>query len=122
MRCGAWARFHSPATYLFASAIVVDKFTWPWLFAMPVIFAAVAFVLSLRAVGNSRERAEGRFDTGGSLLSALAIGGIVLGIHEDRAVFIARNEIGVIAFSRHRAGIAGIEGHRAEGLRGHLTG
>ena len=39
-------------------------------------------VMTLRFVRNSREDHAGRFDTIGSLLSALAIGGIVLGIHE----------------------------------------
>ena len=38
--------------------------------------------MTLSAVGNSREHIEGRFDTVGSILSALAIGGLVLGIHE----------------------------------------
>ena len=39
-------------------------------------------VLTLRVVGNSREGRLGRFDTIGSVLSAVAIGSLVLGIHE----------------------------------------
>jgi EmrB/QacA subfamily drug resistance transporter len=81
---GIWSGFAGAGGILglFVSALIIDQFTWPWLFAMPVVFAALALVLSLRAVGNSRERHTGRFDTVGSVLSALAIGGIVLGIHE----------------------------------------
>jgi predicted MFS family arabinose efflux permease len=49
---------------------------------MPVLFAAVSLAMTLRSVGNSRERQVGRFDTVGSILSAIAIGALVLGIHE----------------------------------------
>ena len=38
--------------------------------------------MTVRFVGNSREDHAGRFDVVGSVLSALAIGGLVLGIHE----------------------------------------
>jgi EmrB/QacA subfamily drug resistance transporter len=81
---GVWSGFAGAGGILglFVSAVLIDQFTWPWLFAMPALVAALALVLSLRAVGNSRERHTGRFDTLGSALSALAIGGIVLGIHE----------------------------------------
>jgi EmrB/QacA subfamily drug resistance transporter len=81
---GIWSGFAGAGGILglFASAIVIDKFTWPWLFAMPVVFAGLALAFTVRSVGNSREHSTGRFDTIGSLLSAIAIGGIVLGIHE----------------------------------------
>jgi predicted MFS family arabinose efflux permease len=49
---------------------------------MPIAFAAVGLALSLRYVTNTREDHGGRFDVAGSLLSAVAIGAIVLGIHE----------------------------------------
>jgi EmrB/QacA subfamily drug resistance transporter len=61
---------------------MVDYFTWPWEFAMPAGLALASFALSLVVVGNSKEDHAGRFDIGGSVLSALAIGGLVLGIHE----------------------------------------
>ena len=67
---------------LFVSSIVVDNFTWPWVFATPIILAIGAFVLAIPSVPNTREERAGRFDLGGSLLSALAIGALVLGIHE----------------------------------------
>ncbi|MCU1504239.1 MAG: putative drug resistance transporter [Ilumatobacteraceae bacterium] len=67
---------------LISSAILVDNFTWPWLFAGPIALAALAGVMTFRFVPHSREHVEGRFDTGGSILSALGVGGLVLGIHE----------------------------------------
>jgi EmrB/QacA subfamily drug resistance transporter len=81
---GIWSGFAGAGGILglFVSSFLIDQFTWPWLFAMPVLFAAVSLVMTWRVVGNSREDHEGRFDVLGSVLSALAIGGIVLGIHE----------------------------------------
>ena len=81
---GIWSGFAGAGGILglFVSSFLIDYFTWPWLFAMPVLFAAVSLVVTLRVVGNSREDHGGRFDTVGSVLSAVAIGGLVLGIHE----------------------------------------
>jgi EmrB/QacA subfamily drug resistance transporter len=81
---GIWSGFAGAGGILglFVSSFLIDQFTWPWLFAMPVAFAAVSLVMTLRSVGNSREHKVGRFDTIGSVLSAVAIGGLVLGIHE----------------------------------------
>ena len=81
---GIWSGFAGAGGILglFVSSFLIDYFTWPWLFAMPVMFAAASLVVTLRVVGNSREDHAGRFDTVGSILSAVAIGGLVLGIHE----------------------------------------
>ena len=81
---GVWTGFAGAGGILglFVSSFLIDYFTWPWLFAMPVLFAGVSLVLTLRVVGNSRENHPGRFDTIGSVLSAVAIGSLVLGIHE----------------------------------------
>ena len=81
---GVWTGFAGAGGILglFVSSFLIDYFTWPWLFAMPVLFAGVSLVLTLRVVGNSRESRRGRFDTIGSVLSAVAIGSLVLGIHE----------------------------------------
>ena len=81
---GIWSGFAGAGGILglFVSSFLIDYFTWPWLFAMPVLFAGVSLVLTLRFVGNSREDHGGAFDVIGSLLSALAIGALVLGIHE----------------------------------------
>ncbi|MEO5901907.1 MAG: MFS transporter [Ilumatobacteraceae bacterium] len=67
---------------LISSAILVDNFTWPWLFAGPIALAAISGAMTFRFVPHSREHSEGRFDITGSVLSALAVGGLVLGIHE----------------------------------------
>ncbi len=81
---GIWSGFAGAGGILglFVSSFLIDYLTWPWLFVMPMAFAAVSLVMTVGAVRNSREHTEGRFDTLGSVLSALAIGGIVLGIHE----------------------------------------
>lgn len=81
---GIWAGFAGAGgiVALFVSSFVIDYLTWPWLFAMPVVIALGSLVLTLRVVDNSREHQEGRFDTVGSVVSAFAIGALVLGIHE----------------------------------------
>lgn len=67
---------------LFVSSFMVDVVTWRWLFIMPISLVLVSGYATARFVPNSREASTRRFDVGGSVLSALAIGGIVLGIHE----------------------------------------
>lgn len=81
---GVWAGFAGAGGIigLFTSSFMIDNFTWPWLFALPITLAAGALAVTLWVVPNSREVAHTRFDTVGSVLSALAIGGLVLGIHE----------------------------------------
>lgn len=81
---GIWSGFAGAGGILglFVSSFLIDRVTWPWLFAMPLLFAAVSLVMTVMVVHNSREHAHGRFDVVGSILSALAIGGLVMGIHE----------------------------------------
>ena len=81
---GVWAGFAGAGGILglLASALIIDDLTWPWLFVVPVLLAVGALVLAAAVVPNSHERGPGRFDTLGSVLSVLAIGGTVLGIHE----------------------------------------
>ena len=67
---------------LISSAVLVDHLTWPWLFAGPIALALVAATMALRVVPHSREHHGGRFDVVGSLLSAVAVGALVLGVHE----------------------------------------
>ncbi|MEZ5230822.1 MAG: MFS transporter, partial [Acidimicrobiales bacterium] len=67
---------------LFTASFMVDYLTWRWLFAMPVVLVLVAAKMTLSHVPNSKEHSEHPFDVVGSVLSALAIGGLVLGIHE----------------------------------------
>jgi EmrB/QacA subfamily drug resistance transporter len=81
---GVWAGFAGAGGILglLTSSIVIDNFTWPWVFAAPVIMAAAAFVMTVLFVPHSREHSAGRFDIVGSVLSAVAVGALVLGIHE----------------------------------------
>ena len=81
---GVWAGFAGAGGILglVGSSLVVDHLTWPWVFAGPIALGAVALVMAVAVVPHSREHAEGRFDTVGSILSALAVGGVVLGVHE----------------------------------------
>jgi len=81
---GMWAGFAGAGGILglVASSIVVDNFTWPWVFAAPLLLGSVALALSVLYVPASREHTEGRFDLVGSILSAVAVGTLVMGIHE----------------------------------------
>jgi EmrB/QacA subfamily drug resistance transporter len=81
---GIWAGFAGAGGILglLSSALLVDNFTWPWLFVGPVVLAVAAAALTARFVPHSKEHTAGRFDIGGSVFSAFAVGGLVLGIHE----------------------------------------
>ncbi|MCB1001809.1 MAG: MFS transporter [Acidimicrobiales bacterium] len=81
---GVWAGFAGAGGILglFFSAAMVDWFSWRWLFVMPISLCAVALVLTTRNVENSREVHEHSFDVLGGVLSAIAIGGLVLAFHE----------------------------------------
>jgi EmrB/QacA subfamily drug resistance transporter len=67
---------------MIVSAALIDVVSWRWLFALPAALVAVAFVLSARAVPDSRERPDEPFDTGGAALSVVAVVGAVFALHE----------------------------------------
>ncbi|GIJ72335.1 MFS transporter [Virgisporangium ochraceum] len=67
---------------MYLSAVLVDAATWRWLFALPVVLVGVAAVLALRSVPDSRERSPHRFDAVGSLLSVVAVTGLIVTLHE----------------------------------------
>ena len=81
---GVWAGFAGAGGIigLFASAALIDHATWPWVFALPIVLAATSFGLTLTAVPHSVEHTEAGFDITGSLLSVVAVGGLVLTFHE----------------------------------------
>lgn len=81
---GIWAGFAGSGGMigLFVSAFTVDVLSWRWAFGLPILLAGLAFAITMVNVPNSREGENHPFDTVGSVLSALAIGGLVLGIHE----------------------------------------
>lgn len=67
---------------IFVSSFMVDIFNWRWSFVLPISLIAIAAFMSARFVPNSRESSTHGFDLVGSVLSAVAIGGLVLGVHE----------------------------------------
>ncbi|MDP1794687.1 MAG: MFS transporter [Acidimicrobiales bacterium] len=81
---GIWAGFAGGGAMIamFISAFMVDVLTWRWVFALPLVLVVVSVVMTTLYAPNSKEASGHRFDTVGSVLSALAIGGLVLGIHE----------------------------------------
>lgn len=85
---GVWAGFAGAGGILglLSSSIVVDNFTWPWVFAAPTLLALGALAMTVAVVPRTREESEGRFDTLGSFLSAIAVGGLVLAVHEGPEV------------------------------------
>jgi EmrB/QacA subfamily drug resistance transporter len=85
---GVWAGFAGAGGILglLSSSIVVDNFTWPWVFLAPTVAALAALVMTVAVVPRSRDEQHGRFDTLGSFLSAFAVGGLVLAVHEGPEV------------------------------------
>ncbi len=81
---GTWAGFAGAGGIigLFVSAAIIDNATWPWVFALPIALAAVSFALTAAFVPHSVEHTEAGFDIVGSLLSVVAVGGLVLAFHE----------------------------------------
>lgn len=67
---------------MFLSAVLVDMLTWRWLFVLPVVLIVVAAIMTLRAVPNSREASDHKFDVVGSLLSLVAVVGLIFFLHE----------------------------------------
>ncbi|MEV4171233.1 MFS transporter [Nonomuraea sp. NPDC049709] len=67
---------------MYLSAVLVDLASWRWLFVLPVVLVAVAVVMALRSVPNSREVAGHGFDAVGALSSVVAVVGLVFFLHE----------------------------------------
>ena len=85
---GVWAGFAGAGGVLglITSSFVVDNATWPWVFAGPIIAAAIALAMTLLVVPHSKEAHEGRYDVVGAVLSAVTVGGLVLAVHEGPEV------------------------------------
>jgi EmrB/QacA subfamily drug resistance transporter len=67
---------------MFLSAVLVDLVSWRWLFVLPVVLVSVAAVMTLRAVPNSRDVQFHGFDIVGSVVSLIAVLGLILFLHE----------------------------------------
>ncbi|MCA2212143.1 MFS transporter [Jidongwangia harbinensis] len=67
---------------MFLSAVLVDLASWRWLFVLPVALVAVAVVMALRSVPDSREESAHGYDTVGSLASVVGAVGFIVVLHE----------------------------------------
>ncbi|MFE2975952.1 MFS transporter [Streptomyces sp. NPDC059258] len=67
---------------MFLSAALVDVASWRWLFVLPLALGAVALVMTLRYVPDSRERSGHGFDVGGALTSVVAVVGFIFVLQE----------------------------------------
>ncbi|MEM7142545.1 MAG: MFS transporter [Actinomycetota bacterium] len=85
---GIWAGFAGAGGVLglFSSSILIDYASWQWLFVVPIVAAVIALVATVTIVPNTRSTDTHRIDLVGGALSALAVGGIVLGVHEGPEV------------------------------------
>ncbi|MEY2969154.1 MAG: hypothetical protein RIQ64_1781 [Actinomycetota bacterium] len=81
---GIWAGFAGGGGMigLFVSAFALDVLSWRWVFAMPLALVGVSMYFTGRYAPESRDDSEHPFDVAGSVLSLLAVGGVVLGVHE----------------------------------------
>ncbi|MFJ3498630.1 MFS transporter [Streptomyces sp. NPDC086091] len=67
---------------MFLSAALVDVADWRWLFVLPVALVAVALVMAVRSVPNSRETSAHSFDRVGALTSVVAVVGLIFTLQE----------------------------------------
>ncbi|MFJ6615082.1 MFS transporter [Streptomyces sp. NPDC091289] len=67
---------------MFLSAALVDVANWRWLFVLPLVLGAVALVMTLRYVPDSRESSGHGFDGGGALTSVVAVVGLIFVLQE----------------------------------------
>lgn len=67
---------------LFASAAIIDNVTWPWVFSVGVVLGVISLIGAVIVVPHSREHIEAGFDVAGSILSILAVGGLILAVQE----------------------------------------
>jgi EmrB/QacA subfamily drug resistance transporter len=79
---GIWAAASGLAPILgpFIGGILVDNFSWRWIFLLNLPFTLVAIYAAVRYVKESRdERASSHFDWLGAFLVAVAVGGLSFG-------------------------------------------
>lgn len=67
---------------MFLSAALVDLGSWRLLFVLPVVLVAVAFMMAVRSVPDSRDVPSHGFDVVGSVSSVVAVIGLVTVLHE----------------------------------------
>ena len=81
---GIWAGFAGGGGMIgiFISAFAVDVLSWRWVFALPLVLVSISLIATTRYAPESRDDGEHPFDFAGTILSALAVGGVVFGVHE----------------------------------------
>jgi len=82
---GTWSSFSAIATVAgpVLGGWLIDTLSWRWIFFINVPLAALAVLIALRSVPESREAADGsRPDAAGSLLVTLGLGGLVYALLE----------------------------------------
>ncbi|MGW1990455.1 MFS transporter [Embleya sp. NPDC001921] len=67
---------------MFLSAALVDVANWRLLFVLPVVLVAVALVMAVRSVPNSRDISRHSFDFTGALSSVVAVVGLIFFLQE----------------------------------------
>lgn len=72
----------SPLVGVVAGGFVVESLGWRWLFFAQAPFSAVALVLGIVVLRESRGRADERFDLAGSLLSVVGLGALMLALNQ----------------------------------------
>lgn len=114
---------------MYLSALLVDFADWRWLFVLPVILVFISGIMSLRFVVDSREENEHKFDSVGSLLSVVAVFGIVFALHEAPGqgwlepvtiISLALGILGAVSFAlwelRQKGAILDVRFFRERGL------
>ncbi len=81
---GTWAGLSGVAAALgpFLGGWLVDAASWRWVFLINVPLAAVAFVVTLRHVPETRAATTGHLDIGGAAAVTAGLGGIVYALIE----------------------------------------
>lgn len=67
---------------MYLAALLVDIATWRWLFIVPIALTAVAAVIAIGSVPNSREHHVGRYDFVGAITSIIAVVGLTYALQE----------------------------------------
>ncbi|MBC3192491.1 MFS transporter [Pseudonocardia sp. C8] len=81
---GRWAGLSGVAAALgpFVGGWLVDTASWRWIFLLNVPLAAVAFVVTVRHVPETRAGAPGRLDLAGAAAVTAGLGGVVYALIE----------------------------------------
>ena len=84
---GVWAGFAGGGAILgtIVAGVLLEFFWWGSIFLLVAVVAVVAFVATVLTTPNTKNPEEANLDPPGAVLSAVAIGGLVLGIIEGPA-------------------------------------